>query len=217
MPVLGGNAPEPRRLRGRDGTTPVWPHPHRPLSLPGGQLFPLAQDPFPELGNSGARARLPAVPRTAGSGSARRRRPGGGQVAARAAEAERAMEHVTEGSWESLPMRLHPRVLGALRELGFPYMTPVQVPGAAGRGRVFRAPEKGVAGGAGRLRAGRPPAPGLLPRLQSTLVNDAGGWEAAAPLRQGPDLLRDHHSPPLAPVSAGAQVRAASQRCPSSR
>ncbi|XP_044897054.1 ATP-dependent RNA helicase DDX55 isoform X2 [Felis catus] len=36
------------------------------------------------------------------------------------------MEHVTEGSWESLPMRLHPRVLGALRELGFPYMTPVQ-------------------------------------------------------------------------------------------
>uniref|UniRef100_M3XQZ1 ATP-dependent RNA helicase n=1 Tax=Mustela putorius furo TaxID=9669 RepID=M3XQZ1_MUSPF len=36
------------------------------------------------------------------------------------------MEHVTEGSWESLPVRLHPRVLGALRELGFPYMTPVQ-------------------------------------------------------------------------------------------
>lgn len=84
------------------------------------------------------------------------------------AEAERAMEHVTEGSWESLPVRLHPRVLGALRELGFPYMTPVQVPGAAGRGRVLRAPGKGVAGGAGRLRAGRPhPAPGLLPRLQS--------------------------------------------------
>ncbi|XP_032099533.1 ATP-dependent RNA helicase DDX55 isoform X3 [Sapajus apella] len=37
------------------------------------------------------------------------------------------MEHVTEGSWESLPVPLHPRVLGALRELGFPYMTPVQV------------------------------------------------------------------------------------------
>ncbi|CAK6439956.1 unnamed protein product [Pipistrellus nathusii] len=36
------------------------------------------------------------------------------------------MEHVTEGSWESLPVRLHPRVLGALRELGFPHMTPVQ-------------------------------------------------------------------------------------------
>uniref|UniRef100_A0A2K6NPN5 ATP-dependent RNA helicase n=1 Tax=Rhinopithecus roxellana TaxID=61622 RepID=A0A2K6NPN5_RHIRO len=36
------------------------------------------------------------------------------------------MEHVTEGSWESLPVSLHPRVLGALRELGFPYMTPVQ-------------------------------------------------------------------------------------------
>nr|XP_044987966.1 ATP-dependent RNA helicase DDX55 isoform X2 [Jaculus jaculus] len=36
------------------------------------------------------------------------------------------MEHVTEGSWESLPVRLHPQVLGALRELGFPHMTPVQ-------------------------------------------------------------------------------------------
>ncbi|XP_021554182.1 ATP-dependent RNA helicase DDX55 isoform X3 [Neomonachus schauinslandi] len=36
------------------------------------------------------------------------------------------MEHVTEGSWESLPIRLHPLMLGALRELGFPYMTPVQ-------------------------------------------------------------------------------------------
>ncbi|XP_017399887.1 ATP-dependent RNA helicase DDX55 isoform X2 [Cebus imitator] len=40
------------------------------------------------------------------------------------------MEHVTEGSWESLPVPLHPRVLGALRELGFPYMTPVQVTGS---------------------------------------------------------------------------------------
>nr|XP_058896665.1 ATP-dependent RNA helicase DDX55 isoform X3 [Kogia breviceps] len=36
------------------------------------------------------------------------------------------MEHVTEGSWESLPVPLHPRVLGVLRELGFSYMTPVQ-------------------------------------------------------------------------------------------
>ncbi|XP_054450369.1 ATP-dependent RNA helicase DDX55 [Pteronotus mesoamericanus] len=36
------------------------------------------------------------------------------------------MEHVTEGSWESLPVPLHPQVLGVLRELGFPYMTPVQ-------------------------------------------------------------------------------------------
>ncbi|XP_027432792.1 ATP-dependent RNA helicase DDX55 isoform X2 [Zalophus californianus] len=36
------------------------------------------------------------------------------------------MEHVTEGSWESLPIRLHPLVLGSLWELGFPYMTPVQ-------------------------------------------------------------------------------------------
>ncbi|XP_057600343.1 ATP-dependent RNA helicase DDX55 isoform X4 [Hippopotamus amphibius kiboko] len=36
------------------------------------------------------------------------------------------MEHVTEGSWESLPVPLHPQVLGVLRDLGFPYMTPVQ-------------------------------------------------------------------------------------------
>ncbi|KAM4827323.1 ATP-dependent RNA helicase DDX55 [Thomomys bottae] len=36
------------------------------------------------------------------------------------------MEHVTEGAWESLPVPLHPRVLCALRELGFPHMTPVQ-------------------------------------------------------------------------------------------
>ncbi|XP_071472219.1 ATP-dependent RNA helicase DDX55 isoform X3 [Marmota flaviventris] len=36
------------------------------------------------------------------------------------------MEHVTEGSWGSLPVPLHPRVLGALRELGFSSMTPVQ-------------------------------------------------------------------------------------------
>ncbi|XP_023372646.1 ATP-dependent RNA helicase DDX55 isoform X2 [Otolemur garnettii] len=36
------------------------------------------------------------------------------------------MEHVTEGSWESLPVPLHPGVLGALRKLGFRCMTPVQ-------------------------------------------------------------------------------------------
>ncbi|XP_020825920.1 LOW QUALITY PROTEIN: ATP-dependent RNA helicase DDX55 [Phascolarctos cinereus] len=36
------------------------------------------------------------------------------------------MEHVTEGAWETLPVPLHPRVLAALRELGFPHMTPVQ-------------------------------------------------------------------------------------------
>lgn len=47
------------------------------------------------------------------------------------------MEHVTEGSWESLPVPLHPGVLGSLRELGFPYMTPVQVgAGAAGTVRL---------------------------------------------------------------------------------
>lgn len=37
------------------------------------------------------------------------------------------MEHVTEGAWESLQVPLHPLVLGALRELGFLHMTPVQV------------------------------------------------------------------------------------------
>uniref|UniRef100_A0A4X2JWV0 ATP-dependent RNA helicase n=1 Tax=Vombatus ursinus TaxID=29139 RepID=A0A4X2JWV0_VOMUR len=36
------------------------------------------------------------------------------------------MEHVTEGAWETLPVPLHPQVLAALRELGFPRMTPVQ-------------------------------------------------------------------------------------------
>ncbi|XP_051017406.1 ATP-dependent RNA helicase DDX55 isoform X1 [Acomys russatus] len=36
------------------------------------------------------------------------------------------MEHVTEGAWESLQVPLHPRVLAALHELGFPHMTPVQ-------------------------------------------------------------------------------------------
>lgn len=44
----------------------------------------------------------------------------------------RAMEHVTEGAWESLQVPLHPRVLSALRELGFPHMTPVQVLGRRG-------------------------------------------------------------------------------------
>uniref|UniRef100_A0A8C8VMK5 ATP-dependent RNA helicase n=1 Tax=Pelusios castaneus TaxID=367368 RepID=A0A8C8VMK5_9SAUR len=36
------------------------------------------------------------------------------------------MEAVTEGGWESLPVPLSPAVLLALRELGFPHMTPVQ-------------------------------------------------------------------------------------------
>uniref|UniRef100_A0A4X2JS86 ATP-dependent RNA helicase n=1 Tax=Vombatus ursinus TaxID=29139 RepID=A0A4X2JS86_VOMUR len=40
------------------------------------------------------------------------------------------MEHVTEGAWETLPVPLHPQVLAALRELGFPRMTPVQVTGS---------------------------------------------------------------------------------------
>lgn len=55
------------------------------------------------------------------------------------------MEHVTEGSWESLPTQLHPQVLGALGQLGFPHMTPVQVPGREG------------SSGSGRLGAGQAP------------------------------------------------------------
>lgn len=55
------------------------------------------------------------------------------------------MEHVTEGSWESLATPLHPRVLGVLRELGFPYMTPVQVSAQVGRGGAERrAPGNGT-------------------------------------------------------------------------
>lgn len=49
------------------------------------------------------------------------------------------MEHVTEGSWETLQVPLHPRVLGALRELGFPHMTPVQVSGS-GEARLSAQP-----------------------------------------------------------------------------
>lgn len=102
------------------------------------------------------------------------------------------MEHVTEGSWESLPMRLHPRVLGALRELGFPYMTPVQVLGAAGRERVLRAPDGGgQAGQGGSERAGSPwEFCGVfrLPALRlPALVNDPGRLGAAAHLRPGPE------------------------------
>ncbi|OWK14623.1 DDX55 [Cervus elaphus hippelaphus] len=55
-----------------------------------------------------------------GNGSAPGMSPGSSSVA------ERTMEHVTEGSWESLPVPLHPQVLSVLRELRFPYMTPVQ-------------------------------------------------------------------------------------------
>nr|XP_060641509.1 ATP-dependent RNA helicase DDX55 [Anolis sagrei ordinatus] len=36
------------------------------------------------------------------------------------------MENVTEGTWDSLPVQLSPGVRKALREMGFPHMTPVQ-------------------------------------------------------------------------------------------
>lgn len=65
------------------------------------------------------------------------------------AVAERAMEHVTEGSWESLPVPLHPRVLDVLQELGFPYMTPVQVLSAGGG---EEGPRRAGRGGVGAQR-----------------------------------------------------------------
>ncbi|XP_029422392.1 ATP-dependent RNA helicase DDX55 isoform X2 [Nannospalax galili] len=88
----------------------------------------LGRAPLSFIRNVAAWVRLPAVHR-----SYRKRKCllaahcgvlGGGGAG------ESTMEHVTEGAWESLPVRLHPRVLGALRELGFPYMTPVQVTGS---------------------------------------------------------------------------------------
>ncbi|MBN3296574.1 DDX55 helicase, partial [Amia calva] len=36
------------------------------------------------------------------------------------------MENVTEGRWESLPVKLHDSILQTLRDLGFSHMTPVQ-------------------------------------------------------------------------------------------
>lgn len=125
--------PEPRRLRGTDGAAPAWLPPSAFISQRSASHSPAARAPFPALRNFAAGVcSSPSALLATGSGSACWRHPGGLRVVA-AAAAERAMEHVTEGSWESLPVPLHSRVLGALRELGFPYMTPVQVP-SAGRG-----------------------------------------------------------------------------------
>uniref|UniRef100_G1QC87 ATP-dependent RNA helicase n=1 Tax=Myotis lucifugus TaxID=59463 RepID=G1QC87_MYOLU len=77
------------------------------------------------------------------------------------------MEHVTEGSWESLPVPLHPRVLGALRELGFAYMTPVQsatIPLFL-RKRTSR-PKRSHGSGRPRFVI---PLPGISQRLQTRL------------------------------------------------
>lgn len=82
------------------------------------------EDAFPALRNLAAGARF-----LAGPVGGRKRKCSLEAPLVRPAAAGRIMEHVTEGSWESLPVPLHPRVLGVLRQLGFPYMTPVQVPG----------------------------------------------------------------------------------------
>ena len=138
-------------------------------------------------------------------------RPGG--VGVVAAVAELAMEHVTEGSWESLPVPLHPRVLGVLRELGFPHMTPVQVPGAGDVGPRCAGGRWGK-GGSGRARHPlnwtrpvgvrtrilefSPLRLGLLPRLSAAPTRVMPSWlmiarqrrQAAAHLCQG--LHRPH-------------------------
>uniref|UniRef100_A0A8C4M0E7 ATP-dependent RNA helicase n=1 Tax=Equus asinus TaxID=9793 RepID=A0A8C4M0E7_EQUAS len=99
------------------------PGPRRPLSFARGRLPGLQ-----------TRRRFPRPPELSGSSTVPARpwrQPeaevlAGGAPAASGWRLRRAMEHVTEGSWESLPVPLHPGVLGVLQELGFPYMTPVQ-------------------------------------------------------------------------------------------
>lgn len=128
--------PEPRRQRRATGTTPAWPPPPA-CALPRSGFHSRGEGacrgPGTWLPRCGSRPASWAA-QAAGSGSSGWRRP-------RIPEPRgvRAMEHVTEGSWETLPVPLHPRVLGVLRDLGFPYMTPVQVPGAARGTRGRRA------------------------------------------------------------------------------
>lgn len=107
---------------------------------------PAARVLFPPSGTLRMECCFRSAGLATGNGSAPGRRPGGSSVA------ERTMEHVTEGSWESLPVPLHPQVLSVLRELRFPYMTPVQVlgMGPGGGGPSMR---RGQAGKE-RLRAG---------------------------------------------------------------
>ncbi|XP_045699232.1 ATP-dependent RNA helicase DDX55 isoform X2 [Phyllostomus hastatus] len=121
MPAECGEAP-----RAHVAAQPGWHHSHR---------APAAGFHSPELGfpTHGRRGCLFRAPELSGL-SVVPGRPGlrpEAEVLAGAAPRSsgwrrRAMEHVTEGSWESLPVPLHPRVLGVLQELGFPYMTPVQ-------------------------------------------------------------------------------------------
>lgn len=133
------------------------------------------------------------------------------------------MEHVTEGSWESLPVPLHPRVLGVLRELGFPYMTPVQVAEAGEVGPRCAGRSWGR-GGSGRARQPlnwmRPVGVrtrileflllrlGLLPRLSAAPTRVMPSWlMIARQRRQGAaHLCQGLHRPPTPPLGAGTQV-----------
>ena len=146
MPARCERRPEPRCLHWKNGTTPAGFPPPAFIHQKSAFHSSVAKAPFPPSGSLRRECGFRAAGLATGRGSAPGRRPGSSSVA------ERTMEHVTEGSWESLPVPLHPQVLSVLRELGFPYMTPVQVlgicPGGGGlsvrRGQV----------GKGRLRAG---------------------------------------------------------------
>lgn len=146
MPARCERRPEPRWLHWKNGTTPAGFPPPAFIRQKSAFHSSVAKAPFPPSGSLRRECAFRAAGLATGSGSAPGRRPGSSSVA------ECTMEHVTEGSWESLPVPLHPQVLSVLRELGFPYMTPVQVlgigPGGGGlsvrRGQV----------GKGRLRAG---------------------------------------------------------------
>lgn len=118
----------PSHVAAQDGWRYSALAPRRPLSLSRSRLSThVSRGRLPELSAPSA---VPGRP----VGGRKRKCLLAALSSPRVAAAGRAMEHVTEGSWESLPVPLHPRVLGALRQLGFPHMTPVQVPGAA-RGR----------------------------------------------------------------------------------
>uniref|UniRef100_A0A3Q1MVV9 ATP-dependent RNA helicase n=1 Tax=Bos taurus TaxID=9913 RepID=A0A3Q1MVV9_BOVIN len=120
MPARCERRPEPRRLHWKNGTTPAGFPPPAFIHQKSAFHSSVAKAPFPPSGSLRRECGFRAAGLATGRGSAPGRRPGSSSVA------ERTMEHVTEGSWESLPVPLHPQVLSVLRELGFPYMTPVQ-------------------------------------------------------------------------------------------
>lgn len=104
------------------------------------------------------------------------------------------MEHVTEGSWETLQVPLHPRVLGALRELGFPHMTPVQVSGS-GEARLSAQPLARMQLGDQGAPIGAAPRVFTMPTPESQLracparSSDFGQWLSLCPFR----LRSDNH------------------------